>query len=155
MAPIASASATDLETAQRLRVTVRRISRLLRPTDAGSAAGLSPTGALVLLNAMRNGSVRLADVAAQEGLNPTMLSRVVADLVEAGLIERTSDPVDRRSAWIKVTSAGKRLAERMRRERTKAVDAALSELSDADRRLVEEALPALEQLADRLAEHRP
>ena len=43
----------------------------------------------------------------------------------------------------------------MRRERTDAVNAAMEELAPADRRLVEQALPALEQLAERLKDRRP
>ena len=58
-----------------------------------------------------------------------MLSRAIAQLVEAGLLERTSDDGDRRAAWVKATAAGRRLAERIRRERTDALNAALEELA--------------------------
>jgi DNA-binding MarR family transcriptional regulator len=84
-----------------------------------------------------------------------MLSRVVAELVEAGLVERSSDEGDRRAAWVKPTAAGRRLAERMRRERTDAVKLALSALAQQDRGLIETALPALESLAEQLKERRP
>jgi DNA-binding MarR family transcriptional regulator len=98
--------------------------------------------------------MRLGDVAASEGINPTMLSRVVSDLVDGGLLERTSDQGDRRSAWVRATAHGRRLAERMRRERTAAVAAALEELRGSDRRRVEQALPALEALAEHLKDVR-
>jgi DNA-binding MarR family transcriptional regulator len=75
-----------------------------------------------------------------------MLSRMVGDLVDAGLLERTSDATDRRSAWVSATGAGRRLAERMRRQRTAAVEAALTQLDAADREAIEQALPALETL---------
>jgi DNA-binding MarR family transcriptional regulator len=144
----------ELETAQRLRIVFGRLSRLLRPTDAGSAAELTPTRVSVLLNVDRNGPVRLADVADQEGLNPTLLSRTIGNLVEAGLVERTVDPDDRRSAWVTPTATGRRLVKRIRRERTEAVDAALAALPEEDRRTVEAALPALEALAAQLQERR-
>ena len=73
-----------------------------------------------------------------------MLSRVVADLVDAGLIERTSDESDRRAAWVRATPAGRRLVERIRRERTDALNQALAGLDEAERRSLEQALPALE-----------
>jgi DNA-binding MarR family transcriptional regulator len=79
-----------------------------------------------------------------------MLSRVISDLVEAGFLERTSDDGDRRAAWVKATRAGKKLAERMRRERTDALNQALEGLPPADRILLEQALPALERLAAQL-----
>jgi DNA-binding MarR family transcriptional regulator len=155
MAPIETQSQPDVETAQRLRVVLGRLSRLLRPTEAGSAAGLTPTRVSVLLNVVRNGPVRLAEVAADEGLNPTLLSRTVANLAADGLIERSSDELDRRSAWVDATAAGRALAEQMRRQRTEAVEAALAGLDGSARRRVERALPALEALAERLKEARP
>ncbi len=144
--------ALDVETAARLRAVVGRMSRRLRKTAAGTAAGLTPTRISVLLHVARGGSLRLSELAAAEGINPTMLSRVVADFADAGLLERVSDPGDRRAAWVKVTPAGKRLAERMRRERTDALYLALAELPEEDRTVVEQALPALETLADALRE---
>jgi len=140
----------ELEAAQRLRVVAGRLSRRLRPTEAASAAGLTPARVSALLNVERNGPMRLSLLAAAEGLNPTMLSRMVADLVDAGLLDRTSDPDDRRSAWVEATADGRRLAERMRRQRTHAVEAALAQLDLADRDAIERALPALEALVELL-----
>jgi DNA-binding MarR family transcriptional regulator len=152
---VPSASATvDIETAARLRAAIGRLSRRLRPTAAGAAAGLTPTRVTVLLDVVRRGPARLADVASAEGINPTMLSRVVADLVETGLIERANDELDRRTVWVKATPAGRRLAERMRRERTDAVNVALEGLSEAERQMVQRALPALEALAEQLGSGR-
>jgi DNA-binding MarR family transcriptional regulator len=146
------ATGVDTETAQRLRVVFGQLARRLRPTKAGLAADLTPTRVAVLLNTVRNGPIRLAEVAEQEGLNPTLLSRTVANLAQDGLVTRTADETDRRSAWLDATPAGRELAERIRAQRTQAVQAALEELSPGDRTLVEAALPALEQLAQRLHE---
>jgi DNA-binding MarR family transcriptional regulator len=99
--------------------------------------------------------MRLSDLAASEGINSTMLSRVIADLVEAGLLERASDQSDRRAAWVSVTPAGGRLAARISRERTDALRLALAELSDTEQRRIEKALPALERLAEQLKGERP
>ncbi len=71
----------DEETAVRLRVAIARLSRRLRPTAAGAAAGLTPTRISVLLTIVRNRQIRLSELAEIEGLNPTMLSRVISDFV--------------------------------------------------------------------------
>jgi DNA-binding MarR family transcriptional regulator len=149
------ASALDVDTAARLRAAIGRLSRRLRPTAAGIAAGLTPTRISILLSVVRQGPVRLSELAEAEGINPTMLSRVVSDFVHAGLLERVSDQGDRRAAWVEATGAGRRLAERMRRERTDALNIALEALPEADRRSIETALPALEGLAEQLRARRP
>jgi len=149
------AAALDIDTAARLRVAIGRLSRRLRTTAAGSAAGLTPTRISVLLTVVREGPIRLSALAESESLNPTMLSRIIADLVDAGLLARTSDDSDRRAAWVAATQDGRGLAQRMRRERTDAVNEALEGLAPADRRLLEKALPALEELAEQLKDRRP
>jgi DNA-binding MarR family transcriptional regulator len=145
-----AATTPELESATRLRQVIARLSRRLRPTEAGAEAGLTPARAAALLNVDRNGPMRLSDLAAAELLNPTMLSRMLGDLVADGLLERVSDPNDRRSAWVSVTTAGAGLARRMRRERTEAVTAALAALSPEEATTIETALPAIERLADEL-----
>jgi DNA-binding MarR family transcriptional regulator len=143
-------TATDTDTAAALRAVIGRLSRRLRPTQTALAAGLTPTRLAVLQKVSWHGSMRLSELAEAEGINPTMLSRVTADLVSAGLLERASDAGDRRAAWVKVTAAGRRLNERIRRERTDALKVALGALTDAELRRIEKALPALEQLAEQI-----
>jgi DNA-binding MarR family transcriptional regulator len=150
-----AATALDIDTASRLRVAIGRLSRRLRTTAAGSAAGLTPTRISVLLTVVRQGPIRLSELAVAESLNPTMLSRVIADLADAGLVARISDDGDRRAAWAEATEKGRKLAQRMRRERTDAVNEAMAELTPTDRHLLEMALPALEQLAEHLKDRRP
>jgi DNA-binding MarR family transcriptional regulator len=146
----ASAPVLDLDTAARLRAVIGKLSRRLRHTSAGAAAGMTPTRISVLLAVARQGPIRISELAGSEGINPTMLSRVIADLAEAGLLERVSDQGDRRAAWVKATPAGKRVSERMRRERTDALNAGLEDLPDADRQQIEQAISALEGLAEQL-----
>jgi DNA-binding MarR family transcriptional regulator len=146
------APALDLDTAARLRQVIGRLSRRLRSTAAARDAGLTPTAISLLLTVARIGRVRLSELAEGEGINPTMLSRVIAGMVQDGLLTRSSDEGDRRAAWVETTAAGRRLAERMRRERTRAVNDALEALSEADRGRIDRALPALEALSEVLKE---
>ncbi len=112
-------------------------------------------GISVLLHVARAGRIRLSELSESEGINPTMLSRVIADFVEHGLLERVSDPGDRRAAFVEATPAGRRLAERIRRERTDALNVALDALDEHERTQIEAALPALERLAEQLKDERP
>lgn len=101
------------------------------------------------------GPIRLSELAAGEGLNPTMLSRVVADLCDSGLLKRVSDPHDRRVALVKATAEGRRLCERMRRERTDVLNVGLATLGESERAALLDVLPVLEKLAEELKRGRP
>jgi DNA-binding MarR family transcriptional regulator len=133
-----------------LRAVIGRLHRRLRPTRAGAQAGLTPTRISLLNTIDMLGPLRLTELAAEESINPTMLSRIVADLGESGLIDRLQDPQDKRAALVTTTREGRKLIERMRRERTDVLSVALNELTDKERRALESALPALEKLAHNL-----
>lgn len=145
----------DVDTAARLRAAIGSVQRRLRSTPAATAAGLTPTKISILFTVVRLGDVGLSELAEAEGVNPTMLSRVVAGLADRGLVKRDSDPADRRAARVDATAAGRRLAERIRRERTDALNEALAPLEPAHREALEQALPALEALAEQLKGLRP
>jgi DNA-binding MarR family transcriptional regulator len=138
----------DLETAAHLRMAIGKLSRRLRPAPAAIEAGLTPTQISLLLNVARQGPIRLSELAAAEAINPTQLSRSVAHLVDIGAVERASDQGDRRAAWVKPTATGRRLADKIRRERTDALNLALADLAPDERRRIEAAVPALERLAE-------
>jgi DNA-binding MarR family transcriptional regulator len=144
------ASLLDTESVTRLRAVIGHLSRTLRATRSGRDAALTPTRISLMLSIDRTGPIRLSELGESEGINPTMLSRSVTQLVEAGLVERTSDSADRRAAWVQATGAGHALAERMRQERTEAINTALAGLAPSERRMLEQAIPALEALAHEL-----
>jgi DNA-binding MarR family transcriptional regulator len=150
--PVAGSDGQDDETA-RLRAVIGRLARRLRPTVAGSA--LTPSQISVLFTIVRHGPLRLSEVAEMESLNPTMLSRITAQLCEAGLIRRSADPGDRRAAFVQATAAGRKIRERIHRERTQALARHVETLDDAQREALWKALPVLEQLADLLPGGRP
>ena len=127
----------------------------MRTTKAARDAGLTPTAISVLLNVTRNAPIRMGDLAESEGVNPTMLSRAISGMVDKGLLERMSDLDDRRAAWVSITKQGRRLTERIKSERTEALNAAMGELSPEERGAIERALPALEALDQQLKEAHP
>ena len=136
------------EEIERLRAVIGKLGRRLRATRAG--AGLTPSQIAVLFTIVRRGPIGLGTLAESESLNPTMLSRIVAQLAEGGLIRRSADPLDRRAAQVQATRAGARMRERVNQERARALAAHLAELGEAEREHVWEALPALEELAELL-----
>jgi DNA-binding MarR family transcriptional regulator len=144
---VAQAPEADRPTAE-LRAVIGRLARRLRPTRAGGT--LTPTEISVLFAICRDGPLALATLAEREALNPTMLSRVIGGLTDAGLVARTVSPGDRRSAHVAATAAGRRLRERIHAERDAVLAEALAALAPAQRRAITEAVPALEALAEQL-----
>ncbi len=143
----------EAEPSARLRAAIGKLSRRLRQTVAGS--GLTPTQISVLFTIVRKGPLRLSDVAEIEALNPTMLSRCVGQLSDAGLIRRSTDPGDRRAALVEATAQGRRLRERIHRERTRALETYVGALDERQRESLWTALPVLEELAELLPSRRP
>ncbi len=143
-----ASEASEAESTARLRAVISRLSRRLRPTVAGS--GLTPSQISVLFSVVRFGPIRLSELADVESLNPTMLSRITGQLCDAGLIRRSADPGDRRAAFVQASAAGRRIRERIHRERAQALGAHVAELEQRQREALWEALPVLEELAERL-----
>jgi DNA-binding MarR family transcriptional regulator len=144
---------TQAESTARLRAVIGRLSRRLRPTVAGS--GLTPSQISALFTIVRLGPLRLSEVAEIESLNPTMLSRITAQLCDAGLISRAADPGDRRAAFVQSTAAGRKMRERIHRERTLALSRHVEDLDEQEREALWNALPVLERLAEMLPGSRP
>ena len=138
--------------AARLRLGVARLARHLRAVDAASS--LTPTQASLLSTIVRRGPLGLSDLAAVEGIDAPTLSRAVARLEEQGLVRRRPDPSDRRAVTVEPSAPGRKLLQRLRAERNDALRARLAELGDDERRLLHDALPVLETLADALRKER-
>jgi DNA-binding MarR family transcriptional regulator len=136
------------EVADRLRAAVARLSRSLRLTHADG--NLSPSQREVLFTITRRGPLRLSELAASEGLNPTMVSRIVSHLENAQLVTRSPDGTDARVVHLESTNAGRALCQEMRNERTDALLFALEKLSARQRRELTDVLPTLEALVETL-----
>ncbi len=129
------------ETAARLRVAVARLARQLRQDSPG---GLSPSQWSALAMVEEKQSLRIGDLAEREGVSAPTATRLVASLEEAGLLARTTDPSDRRTAYVALTDAGREKIEWARGVRTASLVQRLSDMPDADARRLLELLPLLE-----------
>ena len=124
--------AAEPEPTARLRAAIGKLSRRLRPTVAGSQ--LTPSQISVLFTIVRSGPLGLSELAEIEAMNPTMVSRIVGQLSDAGLIRREADrrTAARRSS--RRRPQGRRLRERIHRERTRALARYVDELDAASAR---------------------
>ena len=107
----------DDDTVIRLRRVVLKLARQLNA--ASREEGLTPTQASVLGITTTRGPLSLAELTELEGINPTMLSRVIGKLDSFGLIKRLRDPDDFRAARVEVTPKGRAVYERITAQRAR------------------------------------
>jgi DNA-binding MarR family transcriptional regulator len=138
----------DNDTVIRLRRVVLRLARQLNAASVGE--GLTPSQASVLGIVTNRGPLGLAELTEIEGLNPTMLSRIVGKLDSFGLIRRLRDPDDLRAARVEVTPDGKRTYQRIAAQRAAIISECVASLPAEQEAALAAALPALENLAQGL-----
>jgi DNA-binding MarR family transcriptional regulator len=136
----------DVELVARLRAVIGRLARQLNETSTGE--GLTPTQYSVLGLVRGRGPLGLAELASLEGLNPTMLSRVVRALDSGGLIRRLPDPSDLRAARVEITPAGAEVHERIRDHRTQVLSECLEQLPAETAQALLSSVPDMEALAE-------
>jgi DNA-binding MarR family transcriptional regulator len=136
----------DVELVSRLRGVIGRLARQLNETSTGE--GLTPTQYSVLGLIRGRGPLGLAELTELEGLNPTMLSRVIRVLDEQGLIRRLPNPSDMRAARVEITPEGVRVHERVRERRTRVLSECLDQLPEETAQALLAAVPAMEALAE-------
>ena len=114
---------------------------------AGSAeAGwrsLTSTQRLLVAELVDSGPLRLGALAERVGATDPTTSRAVDGLVAAGLVERRSDPGDRRAVLHEATPRGRARIEARRREVAAVLDEALSRFAPAERGRLAELLAKL------------
>jgi DNA-binding MarR family transcriptional regulator len=140
----------DAELVARLRGVIGRLARRLNETSTGE--GLTPTQYSVLGLVRMRGPLGLAELVDLEGLNPTMLSRIVRKLDENGLIRRLPDPNDLRAARVEVTESGELVHERIVDRRSRVLSECLNALPQGTADTLLAAVPAMEALAEAVRE---
>jgi DNA-binding MarR family transcriptional regulator len=129
--------------ASRLRLTIGRMSRRLRQEGGG---GLPSSQYSALVTIERHGPLTPSELADRERIQRPSATRVLARLEEDGLVERTPDPSDRRSALIALTPAGTALLSDVRRAKDVYLEQRLGSLSPHERATLEDAAQILERL---------
>src|SRR6266571_8888471 len=109
----------DAGLASALRISVTRLARRLRAERV--AHGLQPElsdtqlGALATLE--RHGAMTPGELAEHEKVQPPSMTRVIAVLVESGLVRREPHASDRRQVMLTATDSGSDLVIKARRRR--------------------------------------
>ena len=141
------------ETANLLHSAALRLLRVARTADR--VLDLDGPRASVLSVLVFAGPLPVSRLAELERVSPPAITKTVALLEAAGLARRTRSSVDRRVVLVSATPAGRRLLERGRAARVRAVAALFADATDADLRtlrqaaaLISRSLPGVSALSD-------
>jgi len=141
-----SAPSVDVaELASHLRLSVFRLARKLR-REGESEITQSRLAALSTIEA--HGSMTAGALATHEQIQRPTCTRIIADLQGLGLIDRVTDPVDGRVAWVHATPEGRRLLQRVRLRRNVYLAKRLKRLPAEDLDTLARAASILEDLVE-------
>lgn len=108
---------------------------------------LSLAAAATLSTLSRSATRSVSELAASEHVSQPAMTQLVRRLERDGLVERQPHPTDGRVVDVRITSAGRELLDRRRRQRANALADMLSRLGAVEQRALVKALPALNALA--------
>jgi len=129
------------ELASRLRLGVTRLARKLRQE---AEPGITPSLLVALSSIDRAGAMTIGELCAVEQVQPPTMTRIVAALVDAGLVAREPDLADRRVAWVRVTPDGAKLLQRSRRRKDEYLAKHLRHLEPGELLILDEAATILD-----------
>jgi DNA-binding MarR family transcriptional regulator len=133
------------EEAAAVRRGAMRLARRLRRERAEGA--LSSLQLSLLATLHHDGERTPRQLAKAERVQPQSLTRTLAALERAGLVDRRRDEHDRRQAWISLTAAGRAALRDDMAERDRWLDERLQRLSRPERAILALAAELMEGLA--------
>jgi len=146
----AGAAGTSDELERRLIATIPTVIRHLlaharrRPSWRDSKLTFQQYNVLRIIHG--GGPMGPAEIARRLLVSPPVVTRLAAGLVDAGLVARERDPVDRRAVLLSLTAAGRRRAAAMRRDLLAAAAELIEPLPEERRAAVASALEELQVL---------
>jgi DNA-binding MarR family transcriptional regulator len=139
---------TLTDSAARLRMAIVRTARRLRQEAAAEATDLTPTSTAALATIERHGPLTPSELARIERVKRPTITRTLGCLEREGLIERTADPTDRRSALVAINGAGRERLRRLRGRKNAYLARRMRDLPAADVETLERAAEILDRMRE-------
>jgi len=144
----ATPSARKPTSARRRADPAAAIYGLLVTVVRGAPRDMGLTSAATLATLDRTGPRRITDLALTEGVAQPSMTVLVTALERSGLVERHSDPADKRVTLVALTPAGSQYLLSRREAGTEAVAQLISKLPPDEAAALSAAVPALTHLRE-------
>jgi DNA-binding MarR family transcriptional regulator len=138
----------EVRSADRPVDTAAAVYGLLSAVLRGVPRDLSLTSLAALSTLHRTGPRRITDLAVIEGVTQPSVTALVTALERSGLVERQSDPTDKRVTLVALTPDGVDYVLMRRRAATEAFALLVEKLPPDEAAALAAAIPALEHLGD-------
>lgn len=132
--------------------TARAVRRLF--DQRASAMGVTRAQWRVLARLKREPGLRQVELAERLDMEPITLCRIVDRLEEAGLVERKSDPSDRRAWLLELTKRADPLVKQLRGLAREIAEEAMDGIRESKLRELQERLAAIRANVARSGEQR-
>jgi DNA-binding MarR family transcriptional regulator len=129
-------------------MAIVRTSRRLRQEAMAEAGDLTPTSTAALATVERHGPLTPSELAEIERVKRPTVTRTLGCLTRAGLVERTPDPADGRSALVAVNAAGRERLRRLRGRKNAFLARRMRDLPAEDLETLERAAEILERMLE-------
>ena len=136
---------TPSDIAAPLRLAVTRMARRLRQE---ADTGLTPSQLAALASIERHGPLTPSRLAELERISRPTATRLLRGLVDAGLVARTPDPADGRSAHVAIEPKGRDLLRRLRSRKNAYLSRLLTGLEPGELETLDRAAEILERLLE-------
>jgi DNA-binding MarR family transcriptional regulator len=155
--PSSALSAAQPGDARALTDTVARLRRVLRTSIRTDYPWESlPMAQVEVLQLLQEvAPARVGDLAVRLRMSPSTVSGLIGQLMNAGMVERGTDPKDRRVSVVELTEAGSAQLAEWTGAHERRIAAALEKLGIVERYAIAAALPALAQLVGYLGDPQP
>jgi DNA-binding MarR family transcriptional regulator len=142
--PVAAATVDTTELANRLRPVLLKLARELRREI--HSLGVTSGQAALLVQIKQAPGIGMRELAARERISVPGMSKFVARLEEAGLVQRDAVGGDKRRVGLTVTESGRRVLRSVKSKRTAWLSARLRTLTDDELEAVDRAIDPLMRL---------
>jgi DNA-binding MarR family transcriptional regulator len=143
---VARPATDDAELAARLHAAALHLLRRLAQEDR--ATGVSPSRLSALSVLVFGGPRTIGALAAIEGVTPPTMTRLVAAMTAAGLVDRLPDPADRRIVRVAASDRGRTLLLAGRDRRVSTLVSLLGPLTPKERRRLATAAGIIERILE-------
>lgn len=123
----------DIAAAGEIGTALVRLLRLVERARTVGTGELDRPSFMLLHALIWDGPQRVTSLAEAVRSDPSTVSRQAAHLVGLGLLERRSDPDDRRASLLAASPAGTALLDRTRRARDERIAVIVADWSPAER----------------------